>query len=169
MSEEIDWKSRKGFCQWRIDQMIHTRAEVYCIEAIVALQEAEPREKALLDALVEIRDHLYSAQDRDLSSTPNPEIGWQDIESAPKGNGGYPGARVDDPGYIEPPRILAIVDGEIVITYWDWYYAKGGRACTDGMAWVDIQTGDPCHVAPTLWMPLPLPPVDTPKSRAEAI
>ena len=88
------------------------------------------------------------------------QMTWQPIETAPKG--GFPsnftGERLTtDPEWVEPPRILAIADGELMIVYWDWYYAPGGKGYVPGQsAWV----GPERNVMPTHWMPLPDPPTE---------
>lgn len=61
ITPQINWKERKEFCQCRIERGIHTRAELYCVEAIDALSAAWAR-------IAE----LETAQE------------WRDIESAPK-------------------------------------------------------------------------------------
>lgn len=84
---------------------------------------------------------------------------WQPIDTAPKGGGAE---FVTDPRWIEPPEILLYcINGEQVVARWDWYYAEGGRGCTDGVAWVAF--GEQVNHAlsePTHWMPLPTPPTD---------
>lgn len=82
---------------------------------------------------------------------------WLSIESAPKGGGAE---RVDDPAWVEPPEILLRwPDGSRAIGRWDWYYAEGGRAFTDGIAWTSPIGGELLSEhfggAPTMWMPLP--------------
>jgi hypothetical protein len=82
---------------------------------------------------------------------------WQPMETAPKGGGAD---MVDDPAWVDPPRILLRFGAEgVAIGYWDWYYAEGGTGCTDGVAWI----GCPCSerladyfsTAPDGWMELP--------------
>jgi hypothetical protein len=93
--------------------------------------------------------------------------GWQDIASAPQGGGAE---RVDDPLWVEPPRILMFFGDEglpadqcTVIVYWDWFYAPTGSGYRDGAsAWVIDHTDETVdlhyNTEPTHWMPLPAPP-----------
>ena len=85
---------------------------------------------------------------------------WQPIETAPKGGGAE---RIDDPKWIDPPRILAWSDMRgITIVYWDWYYAPGGNGYEEGRSgWVDWSDAGASLTeadTPTHWMPLPEPP-----------
>ena len=81
---------------------------------------------------------------------------FKSMETAPKGSG--PGA-VDDPKYIEPPKILLLFEGgEISVGFWDWYYAEGGNGYEGGEAWIEPISGemlDSHYYAPVGWMPLP--------------
>ena len=86
---------------------------------------------------------------------------WQPIETAPKGGGAE---MVTDPNWVEPPLILISFDGGICVCRWDWYYAEGGRGCTDGIAWIEPLSSAAAHMhlgMPTHWMPLPAPPKTT--------
>ena len=82
---------------------------------------------------------------------------WQPIETAPKGGGA---TMVTDPKWVRPPDILLYCkSGDQVVASWDWYYAEGGRGCTDGVAWIAL--GEQVNLAiaePTHWMSLPAPP-----------
>lgn len=84
---------------------------------------------------------------------------WQPMETAPKGGGAE---MVTDPNWIEPPRVLLFcADGTQVVARWDWYYAEGGRGCTDGCAWIEPTSSEQVNMSygdPTHWMPLPEPP-----------
>lgn len=81
------------------------------------------------------------------------EPGWRPIEDAPKG---VYSEKVTDEKWVEPPKLLLVVDGELTVGYWDWYYADGGYGYSDGRAWVRNDSGEPC--SPTHYMPLPAPP-----------
>jgi len=84
---------------------------------------------------------------------------WQPIETAPKGGGAE---MVTDPAWIDPPIILLLcAEGRFVVAHWDWYYADGGRGCTNGIAWIEAMSGEKVsdhYGAPTHWQPLPEPP-----------
>jgi hypothetical protein len=89
---------------------------------------------------------------------------WKTMDSAPKGGGAE---RVDDPAYVESPRILLRFGEEgVSVAYWDWYYAEGGDGCTDGVAWMSCpgaeRLSDYFSTAPTHWRHLPAPPEPTP-------
>jgi hypothetical protein len=85
--------------------------------------------------------------------------GWQPMETAPKGGGAE---RVDDPKWVEPPKILLLFDeGEISVGYWDWYYAEDGHGYDGGLAWIEPCSGeklDHIYGLPIKWQPLPLEP-----------
>lgn len=87
---------------------------------------------------------------------------WQPIDSAPKG---VWSESIADPEYIAPPPILLLFGASntgISVGRWAWYYAAGGRGCTDGCAWIEPVSGDVLSEyygeSPTHWMPLPEPP-----------
>lgn len=85
---------------------------------------------------------------------------WQPIETAPRGGGAE---LVTDPAWVEPPRILLVVEGKVVIAYWDWYYAPGGNGNNGtNSGWVLDMTAETLDLhfgkEPTHWMPLPNPP-----------
>lgn len=85
---------------------------------------------------------------------------WKPIETAPKGGGAD---FVTDPNWVEPPKIIVCCeDGEIVIVYWDWAYARDGYYYNPGLsAWILQGTGEQVGLhygEPTHWMPLPPPP-----------
>jgi len=92
---------------------------------------------------------------------------WQLMEDAPKGGGAD---RVDDPLYVDPPRVLmAFDDGTQSVCYWDWYYAEGGRGWCGLLAWVDNGSGDLAERMfgnPVAWMPLPCLPNATAQASA---
>ena len=66
---------------------------------------------------------------------------------------------VTDPNWVEPPLILVrCEDGNVSVVRWDWYYAEGGRGCTDGVAWIEPCSGEQINSHygnPTHWMPIP--------------
>ncbi len=81
---------------------------------------------------------------------------WQPIETAPKGGGAD---MVTDPKWVEPPKILVYCEcGNISVVYWEYYYAKNGHGCSDGIAWTEPISGEPItgwYKEPTHWMSLP--------------
>lgn len=102
----------------------------------------------------------WSGKDRTMSE-------WMPIETAPKGGGAE---RVDDPAWVDPPRIMLHFADEgpeaTVIAYWDWYYASGGQGHYDRCSgWVVSHTGETTDLhfgtQPTHWTPLPAPPAPT--------
>lgn len=75
-----------------------------------------------------------------------------------------------DPKWVEPPRILGLVDGEPMIVYWDWYYAEGGEGFEAGQtAWVNSAEGSALRAEPTCWLPLPKPHNGSARKRAKAV
>ena len=78
---------------------------------------------------------------------------WQPIETAPRGSGENGPDRVDAPDYEAPPRILLLVDGQVEVGSYDWYYHEGygNGAHERDTAWV--HSGD--DVEPTHWMDSP--------------
>lgn len=84
---------------------------------------------------------------------------WQPIETAPKGGGAE---MITDPAWVEPPQILMLFeDGEVSVTYWDWYWAEGGHGYNGSLAWIEPCSGEQLSLhygSPTHWMPLPNPP-----------
>lgn len=94
-------------------------------------------------------------------SVSAPAATWQPIETAPKGSWLDGPNRIDDPAYVEPPRIwLFLTDGQRCVGYADAYYAEGGSAFDGGSYWVEEFSSE--RVTPTHWMPLPDPPVVAP-------
>lgn len=87
---------------------------------------------------------------------------WQTMDTAPRGGfpEGYTGPNdTRNPAWVQPPRILALVDGQPMIVYWDAYYAEGGNGYDPRRtAWVNAGEGESLWTAPTHWMPLPAPP-----------
>jgi hypothetical protein len=79
-----------------------------------------------------------------------------EMETAPKGGGAD---SVNDPNWVEPPKILLFFDdGEVSVAYWEWYYAAGGGGCTDGFAWVEPVSGETLKAyygEPIGWLPIP--------------
>lgn len=85
---------------------------------------------------------------------------WRSIETAPKGGGAK---FLSDPNWVNAPRILLLcADGNMVVGYWDWYYAEDGSGYELGiLAWVEPCSGiriQQHYGAPTHWMPLPESP-----------
>lgn len=80
---------------------------------------------------------------------------WQPIETAPRGSGEDGPQSVNDPDYVEPPKILLLTEEGIAVGYYDWYYHAGyGLGAEPGVsAWRD-RTGeqlfgaDPLDAAP---------------------
>lgn len=87
---------------------------------------------------------------------------WQPIETAPKGGGA---SRVDDPSWIDPPRILLYfpAENQIEVGYWDWYYAPTGHGHENCSAWVIGEYAPAAEALgePTHWMPLPSAPASS--------
>ena len=78
---------------------------------------------------------------------------WQPINTAPRGSGEDGPDRVDHPNYIEPPRLLLIVDGTIQVGSYDWYYHNDYGMGADERETAWVHSGD--DVEPTHWMDFP--------------
>lgn len=76
--------------------------------------------------------------------------------TAPKGGGA---SSIEDPDWIDPPKILLLFQGgQISVGYWDWYYAEGGRGYRGGEAWIEPCSGERLDIhydKPIGWMSLP--------------
>jgi len=77
------------------------------------------------------------------------------METAPKGGRAD---RYDDPKWVEPPQILLKFEHSCIsVAVWEYYYAEGGRGCTDGVAWIEPCSGEPLNLHydnPVAWASL---------------
>jgi hypothetical protein len=86
-------------------------------------------------------------------------VGWQPIETAPKGSGEDGPGNTTHPDYIEPPRVLLMTAEGPMVGFYDWYYHPGYGAGGDSgeSPWRAVGSYEQCY-APTHWMPLPPAP-----------
>ena len=83
---------------------------------------------------------------------------WMPIETAPRGSGEDGPHNVNDPGYVEPPKLLLWTAEGPVVGYYDWYYHPGyGRGADPSESTWRNQDGGRTYGV-THWMPLPAAP-----------
>jgi hypothetical protein len=79
-----------------------------------------------------------------------------DMKHAPKGGGAE---SVSDPAWVNPPILLMLFEaGDMCVVSWDWCYAEGGMCFYDGVAWIELVSGEQANKyygEPVGWLPLP--------------